>query len=101
MTNKTMSVAFRTTPEIKNKAESLFNSLGMSLSSAIDMFLHQAVKENRFPCSLDSKIVSAKIQDMSSTYPAGFFDLFGAVPDLQIEEPEEISFDLDAKREGL
>lgn len=101
MNNKTLTVAFRTTPEIKNKAESLFNSLGMSLSSAIDMFLHQAVKENRFPCSLDSKIVSAKIQDMSSTYPAGFFDLFGAVPDLQIEEPEEISFDLDAKREGL
>lgn len=57
----------------------------MSLSSAIDMFLHQAVKENHFPCSLDSKIVSSKIQDMSSTYPAGFFDLFGSVPDLEIE----------------
>lgn len=47
----------------------------MSLSSAIDMFLHQAVKENRFPCSLDSKIVSAKIQDMTSTYPVGPNDL--------------------------
>ena len=73
MNNKTMTVAFRTTPEIKNKAEALFNSLGMSLSSAIDMFLHQAVKENRYPCLLDSKIVSSKIQDMSSTYPASFF----------------------------
>ena len=65
------------------------------------MFLHQAVKENRFPCSLASKIVSAKIQDMSSTYPAGFFDLFGAVPDLQIDEPEELDFNLDSKRESL
>ncbi len=101
MTNKTMTVAFRTTPEIKNKAEALFNSLGMSLSSAIDMFLHEAVKENRFPCSLDSKIVSARIQDMSSTYPAGFFDLFGAVPELDCEEAEELSFTLDAKREPL
>lgn len=76
MNNKTMTAAFRTLPEIKRKAESLFNSLGMSLSSAIDMFLHQAVKEKRYPCSLDSNIVSAKIQDMSSTYPAGFSDLF-------------------------
>lgn len=101
MNNKTMTVAFRTTPEIKNQAESLFNSLGMSLSSAIDMFLHQAVKENRFPCSLDSKIVSSKIQDMSSTYPAGFFDLFGSVPDLEIEEPDELSFTLDSERESL
>lgn len=101
MNNKTMTVAFRTTPEIKTKAEALFNSLGMSLSSAIDMFLHEAVKENRFPCSLDSKIVSAKIQDMSSTYPAGFFDLFGTLPDLEIEEPDELSFALDSKRESL
>ena len=101
MNNKTMTVAFRTTPEIKNKAESLFNSLGMSLSSAIDMFLHQAVKENRYPCSLDSKIVSSRIQDMSSTYPAGFFDLFGAVPDFDIDEPEELDFNLDSKREQL
>lgn len=101
MNNRTTTVAFRTTPEIKTKAETLFNSLGMSLSSAIDMFLHEAVKENRFPCSLDSKIVSAKIQDMSSTYPAGFFDLFGAVPDLEIDEPEDLNFDLDSKRESL
>lgn len=96
MNNKTMTVAFRTTPKIKNKAEALFNSLGMSLSSAIDMFLHQAVKENRYPCLLDSKIVSSKIQDMSSTYPASFF-LLGAVPGLEIDEPDELNFNLDSK----
>lgn len=101
MNVKTMTVAFRTSPDIKAKAEALFNSLGMSLSSAIDMFLHEAVKENRYPCSLDSKIVSSRIQDMSSTYPAGFFDLFGAVPDLEIDEPAELSFDMDSKRESL
>lgn len=101
MNNKTMTVAFRTSPEIKTKAEELFNSLGMSLSSAIDMFLHQAVKENRYPCSLDSKIVAARVHDMSSTYPAGFFDLFGAVPDLEIEEPDELNFNLDSEREPL
>lgn len=101
MNTKTMTVAFRTSPEIKTKAEELFNSLGMSLSSAIDMFLHQAVKENRYPCSLDSKIVAARINDMSSTYPAGFFDLFGAVPDLEIEEPDELNFNLDSEREPL
>ena len=101
MNTKTMTVAFRTSPEIKTKAEELFNSLGMSLSSAIDMFLHQAVKENRYPCSLDSKIVAARINDMSSTYPAGFFDLFGAVPDLEMEEPDELNFNLDSEREAL
>ncbi len=101
MNTKTMTVAFRTSPEIKTKAEELFNSLGMSLSSAIDMFLHQAVKENRYPCSLDSKIVAARINDMSSTYPAGFFDLFGTVPDLEMEEPDELNFNLDSEREPL
>lgn len=101
MNTKTMTVAFRTSPEIKTKAEELFNSLGMSLSSAIDMFLHQAIKENRYPCSLDSKIVAARINDMSSTYPAGFFDLFGAVPDLEMEEPDELNFNLDSEREPL
>ncbi|MCQ2613682.1 MAG: type II toxin-antitoxin system RelB/DinJ family antitoxin [Treponemataceae bacterium] len=101
MVSKTMTVAFRTTPDIKEKAEALFNSLGMNLSSAIDMFLHQAVKENRYPCSLDSKIVSSRVKDMTSTYPAGFFDLFGTLPDLEVAEPEEIPYGLDSKREPL
>lgn len=101
MGSKTMTVAFRTSPEIKDKAETLFNSMGMSLSSAIDMFLHEAVKENRYPCSLDSKIVSSRVQDMTSTYPAGFFDVFGSVPELKIDEPDELSFTLDSKREPL
>ena len=53
------------------------------------------------PRFTDSKIVSSRIQDMSSTYPAGFFDLFGSVPDFDIDEPEELDFNLDSKREQL
>lgn len=102
MIAKTTTVTFRTMPEIKLKAEKLFNSLGMTLSGAIDMFLIQAIKENKFPCSLDSSIAASKISDMSSTYPAGYFDLFGCIPDLEIdEESEELTFDMDAKREEL
>lgn len=73
----------------------------MDKKTITDNFATIQVQENSYTCSLDSKSVSSRSQDMSATYPTGFFDLFGAVPDLQIEEPEELSFDLDAKREPL
>jgi addiction module RelB/DinJ family antitoxin len=73
---KTVTVTFRTEPEIKEQAETVFNPPGLSLSSAMDMFLHQTVNEKRYPCLLDSGI-AGKNTDAATTYPAVFFELFG------------------------
>ena len=38
--------------EIKKKAQKLFSDLGMDLSTAINIFLHQAVVENAIPFTI-------------------------------------------------
>ena len=101
MYTKTTTVTFRTLPSIKVQAEKLFNSLGMTLSAAIDMFLHEAILENKYPCSLDSSIVKNRISDMSMTYPQGFFDMYGAIPELELHDNDDLSYSDDCEREPL
>ena len=38
-------------------------------------------------------------KDCRDSYPEGYFDLFGSDPSFDIEEPEEIPWELDTKRE--
>jgi DNA-damage-inducible protein J len=40
---------------IKNQAETLFNELGMNLSTAITIFIHQAIRERGIPFSITEK----------------------------------------------
>lgn len=42
-------VTFRTDEKLKNEASHIFDSLGMSLSTAINMFLKQTVIKKTFP----------------------------------------------------
>lgn len=42
-------VSFRTEKMLKEKAETVFSDLGVSMSAAINMFLRQAVRENGLP----------------------------------------------------
>ncbi|GMO46763.1 MAG: type II toxin-antitoxin system RelB/DinJ family antitoxin [Termitinemataceae bacterium] len=39
----------------KNQAEVLFNELGMNLSTAITIFIHQAIRERGIPFSITEK----------------------------------------------
>jgi len=43
------TVTIRLDPETKAQAEDLFDDLGMSMSSAVIIFLRQAVREGRIP----------------------------------------------------
>jgi len=43
------TINIRIDENLKNKANKTLNSMGLDLSSAIKMFLHQTVKENRLP----------------------------------------------------
>ena len=45
----TTNICVRIDTELKAQAETLFSDLGMNLSTAITVFLRQAVRENRIP----------------------------------------------------
>ena len=48
MSNVT-SVSFRIDTDLKNKADALFNDLGLNMTTAFNMFLRQSVREGRIP----------------------------------------------------
>ena len=50
--NKSTTYTFRVNPEIKQEASDLFESLGIKLSDAINLFLHQAIREGGIPFEL-------------------------------------------------
>ena len=43
--NKSTTFTFRLNPEVKQEASELFESLGITLSDAINLFLHQSLHE--------------------------------------------------------
>ena len=46
---KTATINMRVSPDIKADAESIFSSLGMTLTEAVNIFLHKAVMEGGLP----------------------------------------------------
>ena len=46
---KTVNVTFRIDDELKKEAEKLFGELGMSLSTALNVFVRQSVREQQLP----------------------------------------------------
>ena len=43
------TLTIRTNKETKKKAQELFSELGMDMSTGVNIFLRQAVRENRIP----------------------------------------------------
>lgn len=43
------TINIKTDPDLKKQAESLFSDLGMNMTTALNIFLRQAVRENRIP----------------------------------------------------
>ena len=52
---KTANVFVRVNPEIKDEAEQVLNQLGISLSTAIEMYLRQIALQERIPFELTTK----------------------------------------------
>ncbi len=46
---KTATISMRVDPQVKDSAESIFSSLGMTLTEAINVFLHKSVMEGGLP----------------------------------------------------
>jgi len=88
------TITFRTDEQLKKDATRLYESLGLSLSTALNMFLRQSVARQKFPCSIEAQISA----DYSYTYPDGFFDLFGSDNDPGMTAPSDLSLKDDTER---
>ena len=57
-------VNFRIDDETKRRAESLFNSMGLTMSGAIMVFIRQSINDNAIPFKISAKNVAyhAKLQ---------------------------------------
>ena len=91
------TITFRTDEKLKKDATKLYESFGMSLSTALNIFMRQSVAKQKFPCGIEAEIST----DYAYTYPVGFFELFGTDDDSEMKAPEKQSFDSDAERESL
>ncbi len=47
--SKTANINIRIEPDIKTQAEAVFSSLGISVTDAINVFLHASIMEGGFP----------------------------------------------------
>jgi DNA-damage-inducible protein J len=57
---KTAVINVRTEPTIKAQAETLYNSMGVSLSDAINMFLYKSIDYRGLPFELCREIPNAE-----------------------------------------
>ncbi len=95
---KETTLTIRIDEELKMKANDVFSSLGMSMTTAINLFLRQSVIKQSFPCSLELE----NSADYEYTYPQEFFELFGAGKDLGLDERlSELIFQNDLRREEI
>ena len=55
-----VSTNIKIDPELKREAQELFNELGLSLSTAINIFLRQAVREQAIPFRIGAHVTNAE-----------------------------------------
>ncbi len=56
---KSVNVTVRIDEELKKQADLLFNDLGMSLSTAFNIFLRQSVREQQMPFAISRNVPNA------------------------------------------
>lgn len=49
MTSTSVNVTFRMAPKVKAQADELYASLGMDMSTAVNMFVRQCLRERQLP----------------------------------------------------
>jgi DNA-damage-inducible protein J len=55
----TVNVTFRVDDTLKKQADALFSELGMSLSTALNVFLRQSVREQQLPFAVSKNVPNA------------------------------------------
>ena len=68
----TATISFRTDPAIKREARELYADMGMDLSTAINIFLRQSIRENGMPFKItrdNPSSIEARRQTETHTWP--------------------------------
>jgi DNA-damage-inducible protein J len=56
MESNTVNLSIRMDKELKEQAESLFSALGMNMTTALNIFLRQAVRQRKIPFEISLNI---------------------------------------------
>lgn len=59
----TTNINFKTDILLKKQAEALFNDLGMNMTTALNIFLRQSVRENRIPFEITRDVPAVSGMD--------------------------------------
>ena len=57
---KTANINLRIEPQVKQDAEALFSSFGISVTDAINIFLHHSIMEQRIPFEIKRELPNAE-----------------------------------------
>ena len=60
MAGSTTNISIRTDADLKAQADTLFNELGMNLSTAFNIFVRQSLREGRIPFDVSLNQPNAK-----------------------------------------
>ena len=89
-------LSIRTNEEVKKNASKIFESEGMTLSTAINMFLRQTIQSKKYPCFVDYEIA----KDYSYQYSKKFLKTLGAAKGINVlNEISDIPITRDGKIE--
>lgn len=64
---KSVNVTVRIDEELKKQADLLFNDLGMSLSTAFNIFLRQSVREQQMPFVISRNVPNALTREVMAS----------------------------------
>ena len=63
----TTNLNIRTDKEIKDQAEAIFNELGLNMTTAVNMFLRTAIRENGIPFELKLDVTNESSKTMAGS----------------------------------
>jgi len=86
---KNTNIILRVEPEVKQAAESLFTSMGLSMSSAISLFLKQSIQQQGLPFSLSQKSFQVQEQPRVSYNQPNLVNIIRAVQETAKEHDIE------------
>jgi addiction module RelB/DinJ family antitoxin len=89
------NINIRTDSETKAQAQAIFAQLGLDMSTAINIFLKQAIREGAIPFALRLDVPRKTWSDDFLTA----FSKFGQTPDATLVAPAEIPQKYNAPRE--
>lgn len=91
---KTANLNIRVDPEVKSSAEALFSSFGLTVSDAVNIFLHQSLLEGGLPFAVKQPRYNAETEAAMAEARA---IAEGKIPAKRYNTVREMMEDLDAE----